>query len=326
MSASHDGAIANDEGEVMGYWASFLTQTVEGGRLRDGQYFAGITCDTIEDMLGPLRRGEMPTVMHTLGAEMEKIGLAALRDILMDAETTDEVEALCKHWPPRAMSVRRRWAGTDAYSALQDNDILLRIDGQHVETFREIEMQVLGKEEVSLDVVRRGEKLTLKLKTVPLIESVTERVILWCGALLQAPPIAIAAQRGQEQCGVYVSSRFHGSPASTYNLPPMARIVEVDGHPTPDVDALLRIVCKKKDGEAVRIKRLDLRGAPSMTTMKIDTKYWPTTEIRRVPEPRTAGGDEPYHWRRSVVRIENDSDDLSFHDVMDSLPSPLQAL
>ena len=30
MAATHDGAIANDDGEVVAYWASFLTQTVEG--------------------------------------------------------------------------------------------------------------------------------------------------------------------------------------------------------------------------------------------------------------------------------------------------------
>jgi S1-C subfamily serine protease len=198
--------------------------------------------------------------MHALGTEMEKVGLAAVRGILMDADTTDEVEAACKHWPPRAMSVRRRWAGSDAASVLQDNDLLLEIDGQLVETFRDIEMQVLGKPEVSLLVVRRGKKLTLKVKTIPLIESVTERVILWCGALLQAPPIAIAAQRGQEQCGVYVSSRFHGSPAATYNLPPMARIVEVDGQPTPDVDALLRVV-----GEL---------GFISWKSLRFDTFLW----------------------------------------------------
>merc|ERR1711971_1069729 len=148
-----------------------------------------------------------------------------------------------------------RWAGTDAHNALQDGDILLQIDGQHIETFRDIEMLVSGKPEVSLLIVRRGEKRTLNLKTVPLIESVTERIIVWCGAVLQAPPLALASQRGQELCGVYVCSRFPGSPAATYNLLPTARIVEVDGKPTPDVDALLRIVGAKRDGETVRMKR-----------------------------------------------------------------------
>ena len=38
MAATHDGVIADDDGEVVAYWASFLTQTIEGGRLRDGQY------------------------------------------------------------------------------------------------------------------------------------------------------------------------------------------------------------------------------------------------------------------------------------------------
>merc|ERR1712172_29607 len=107
---------------------------------------------------------------------MEKIGLATVRGILMDPATTDDVEAKCKHWPPRAMSVRRRWAGTNAHSELQDNDIVLEIDGQHVETFRDIEMAVAEKTEVSLLVVRRGQRLNLQVRTVPLIENVTDRL------------------------------------------------------------------------------------------------------------------------------------------------------
>ena len=85
--------------------------------------------------------------------------------------------------------------------------------------------------------------------------------------------------------------------------------------PTPDLDAMLRIVCKKSNGETVRIKRLDLRGAHAITTLRIDTKYWPTTEIRRMPQARTPAGDEPYHWRRAQVRYDSDTDAFSYHDV-----------
>merc|ERR1712147_453254 len=94
----------------------------------------------------------------------------------------------------------------------------------------------------------------------------------------------------------------------------MARIVEVDGKPTPDLDSMLRIVAQKQHGETVRIKRLDLRGAHSITTLRIDTTYWPTTEIRRVPGPRTPNGDEPYHWVRSRVRYNSETNSLSLHD------------
>merc|ERR1711920_388038 len=202
--------------------------------------------------------------------------------------------------------------GTGAYDALKDSDVVLEIEGQRVETFRDVEVAVSGKEQIKLLVVRDGEKRDIVLKTTPLGDCVTERVGLWCGAVLQTPPLAIAAQRGQPRVGVYVSSRFHGSPAAKFSLPPMARIVEVDGKEVTTLDDLLRIVAAKTDGDNVRIKHLDLRGAPSMTCLRIDTKYWPTTELRRMPGPKIAGRSEPYHWRRAAVHLDAQSDDVVF--------------
>jgi len=334
-SSSQDGVLANDEGEVVAYWASFLTQTGRDGRAQDSNYFAGITADTISDMLGPLQGGEPPPVLHTLGVEMEKLGLAAVRDTLMDPETVDEVEARCKHWPPQVMSVRRRCAGTNAQEKLRDSDIILEINGQPIETFRQVEVALRESEAdpsssntdasprtAKILLARAGKKLQVDVATSPVVDLVTNRIVCWCGAVLQTPPAAIAAQRGQAMRGVYVASRFHGSPAASHGLSPMSRIVEVDGKPTPDLDALLRIVVSKKDGESVRVKRLDLRDAQLMTSMRVDGKYWPLTEIRRVPGSRTPGGCEPYHWQRSDVTVDPDTGELVFADANRSPLTP----
>eukprot|EP00428_Durinskia_dybowskii_P051794 CAMPEP_0170321750 /NCGR_PEP_ID=MMETSP0116_2-20130129/61643_1 /TAXON_ID=400756 /ORGANISM="Durinskia baltica, Strain CSIRO CS-38" /LENGTH=395 /DNA_ID=CAMNT_0010574589 /DNA_START=1 /DNA_END=1184 /DNA_ORIENTATION=+ len=257
---SQDGIVSDGDGQVVAYYASFLTQTVRNGRLQDGQYFAGITADTIEDMLEALRRGE-PPVRYALGVELEKLGLSAARGMLLDAATTEEVEAQCEH--------RRRWAGTGAFELLQDSDIILRVDGRRVETFRDVETAA-DVPEAELLVVRNGEKLNLRVRTAPVADTTTDRLILWSGAVLQAAPAAIAAQRGQELAGVYVSSRFHGSPATRYNLPVMSRVIEVDGEKVPDLDAFVRTVAAKPDGADVRLKLLDLRGAPSMACLRVD--------------------------------------------------------
>merc|ERR1719409_229358 len=153
----------------------------------------------------------------------------------MDQKLSEEVENRCKFWPPQVMSVRRRWAGTGAKQLLRDNDIILEINGQNIETFRDIELAVAGKSTMKMVVVRGGKELTLDVASAPVSQSVTERVVRWCGAVLQAPPPAVAAQRGQELRGVYVSSRFHGSPAVKYGLPTMSRIVEVDGETVQDL-------------------------------------------------------------------------------------------
>jgi len=301
MASSQDGVIANDDGEVVAYWASFLTQIVKDGRLQDGHYFAGITTDLIEDMLDSLSLGAPPPELHTIGAEMEKLGLSAVRGMLMDSTMTEQVEAKCEHWPPQVMSIRRRWASTDAHDYLRDSDIALEIEGRHIETFRDIELAVRGRENVRMLIVREGQQLEVELRTQALQDGVTERVMLWCGAVLQTAPTAVAAQRGQERCGVYVSSRFHGSPAAKHGLPPMARIIEVDGESISDLDEFLQIVAAKSHGEDVRLKHLDLRGAQSMTCLRVDTKFWPTAVLQRIPGPRSPGGVEPFHWQRTTA-------------------------
>lgn len=304
MSNSHDGIIATDDGEVVAYWASFLTQAVgRNGHLQDTSYFAGITSDTLQDMLEELRQDTLP-VTYSLGAEMEKLSLAAVRGMLMDSEMTEEVEAKCKLWPPQVMSVRRRAVGTDAYEVLADNDIVLEINGRRLETFRDIELSVRSQPQATLLVVRSGKKLLLKVQTEPLDDNITDRVVLWCGAVLQKPPPAVATQRGQARCGVYVASRFHGSPVSPVSkqgLPPMSRVVEVDGKEVTDLDSFLKVVADKQDGENVRIRHLDLRGASSVTCLRVDSKYWPAAEIKRVPGPPIPGVLQPYQWCRTEV-------------------------
>ena len=109
-------------------------------------------------------------------------------------------------------------------------------------------------------------------------------MVLWAGATLQAPHRAISAQRGIAPSGVYVAYFAYGSPAARYGLVPGRRIVEVDGQPTPDLDAFLKLVTGRADRTSLRIKTLALNGAPEMITLKLDRHYWPAYELRRLDE------------------------------------------
>ena len=83
-----------------------------------------------------------------------------------------------------------------------------------------------------------------------------ERIVQWAGATLQAPHRAMSAQRGIAPEGVYVAFFSYGSPATRYGLSPGRRIVEVDGEPTPDLDAFLKVVAGRPDRSSVRLKTL----------------------------------------------------------------------
>jgi S1-C subfamily serine protease len=113
----------------------------------------------------------------------------------------------------------------------------------------------------------------------------------WGGATLQAPHRAMSTQRGIRPEGVYVAYFTYGSPATRYRLLPGRRIVEVDGHPTPDLDAFLKVVGGRLDRASIRIRTLTWNNSPEVITLKLDRHYWPTYELRR-----TAAG-----WERHAI-------------------------
>ena len=124
-----------------------------------------------------------------------------------------------------------------------------------------------------------------------------DRVLIWAGATLQAPHRAMAAQRGIAPYGVFVSFFFYGSPATHYGLYAGRRITEVDGQPTPDLDAFIKAVSGKPDRASLRLKTMSWNGQTDVITLKLDKHYWPAYELesakrRQLGEhrARSAGG------------------------------------
>jgi S1-C subfamily serine protease len=89
----------------------------------------------------------------------------------------------------------------------------------------------------------------------------------------------MSAQRGVEPFGVYVSYFAYGSPASRFGLFAGRRIVDVDGIPTPDLDAFLRVIADKPDRQSIRLTTVMWNNAVDVLTLKLDKYYWPAYEI-----------------------------------------------
>jgi S1-C subfamily serine protease len=178
------------------------------------------------------------------------------------------------------LAVRSVTAGGPSEGRLVPGDLLLSIDGRRVTRFHEVE-QASRREQVDLRVLRDGEEVDVEVPTVLLDGDGTNRALLWAGALLQRPPRALARQQQHPREGVYVARYWFGSPANRYGIPGSTRILEVDGSPTPDLDAFLAAVADKPDRGSVRLKMADLDGRVSVITLKLDLEYWPTFELRR---------------------------------------------
>jgi S1-C subfamily serine protease len=274
-----DGTIVDLQGRVLGMWASFAYQT--GRDLT--QVNMGIQSDLIVDMIDSLRSGQS---LRSIEVEWQQMPLATARKVNLPEEWVRRYES---HNPERreVLSIVTTVAGSPAASFLRSGDILLSIDGELANTFREVE-RAAQQPIVEVTVFRNGQEFRGKVETVALDGLGIERVVSWGGALLQAPHRELAVQRGVGTGGVYVSFFNFGSPASRSGLFAGRRIVAVDGMPTPDLDAFVAVASALGDKDSVRLNTMSFNDVPEVITLKLDPEYWPSYELYR----------EGYDWRR----------------------------
>jgi S1-C subfamily serine protease len=277
--ADFDGVLVDSTGVVIALWSSFAWES--GRELQ--QENRGVAIGIVQDML---RRVQTKKPVYSLESELTPQPLASARRLGLSDAWLKKLEDASPN-QRQALSIARLVGGSPAVGRLKQGDILLAIDEKVVTRFREVELAVADKANVSVTVWRDGEEKVVPLATAALTGHDIDRVVMWGGATLQAPHRAMIAQRGIPPEGVYVGYFSYGSPATRYGLFPGRRIVEVDGVPTPDLDAFLKVVSGRPDRSAIRLRTITWNNAPEVITLKLDQHYWPTYELNR-----TAGGWE----------------------------------
>jgi len=274
--ADFDGVISDDAGSVLALWSSFAWES--GRELQ--QENRGVAIGVVQDML---RRVQTKKPLYSLEAELVPQPLAAARRLGLSDAWLHKLENASPN-QRQVLSIVRLVGGSPAVGRLKQGDMLLAIDEKVVTRFREVELAVADKADVNVTVWRDGEEQVVPLATASLTGNDIDRIIMWAGATLQAPHRAMIAQRGIPPEGVYIGYFAYGSPATRYGLFPGRRIVEVDGVPTPDLDAFLKVVSGRPDRSAIRLRTITWNNAPEVITLKLDRHYWPTYELKRSGE------------------------------------------
>ena len=264
----------------------------------------------------------------TLDAEFEPVTLAKAEALGVPREW---IAKLLAADPARrqALTVASTVAATGAAETLRGGDIVLAVDGEPATSFRAVERAVeravaaaerdakRGEEangdengdedgrrdrntpRVSLTALRSGEVVDAEVRLSEVSCAGTERLLHWAGAQLQPThrPVAelgfrpVADDGSGRPLDVFVSRWYHGSPAQRYGLYALNWVASVNDQPTPTLDDFLRAVGALEDGSHARLKLVSLQGRPKVLTIKLDTHYWPTWELRRAKD----GSDE---WER----------------------------
>ena len=271
-----DGVLVDAEGAVQALWSSFPMETgretVQGNR--------GVAIELVAEMLEHVKSGKP---LHTLDVELGVQPLTEARRLGLSDSWLQKLE---KKSPEtrRVLGVARITGGAPASRVLQQGDLLLAVDGATVTSFRDVERAVADREQTKVTVWRGSGEITLDVPTTALSGVDVDRVVQWAGATLHAPHRAMSQQRGVAPVGVYVAFFSYGSPATRYRLFPGRRIVEVDGQPTPDLDAFLKVVAGRPDRSSLRLRTLTWNNVPEVITLKLDRQYWPTSELVRTPQ------------------------------------------
>ncbi|MBA0686510.1 hypothetical protein Goari_014109 [Gossypium aridum] len=216
----------------------------------------------------------------------------------------DWIQALIKKDPVRRQVLRVKGclAGSKAENLLEQGDMVLAVNKEPVTCFRDIENVChaldIGESggELNMTIFRQGRELDLVVGTDVRDGNGTTRVINWCGCFVQDPHPAVRALGflPEEGHGVYVTRWCRGSPVHRYGLYALQWIVEVNGKPTPDLDAFVNVTKELEHGEFVRVRSIHLNSKPRVLTLKQDLHYWPTWELRFDPETAI--------WHRQTIK------------------------
>jgi S1-C subfamily serine protease len=267
-----DGVVLGQDGRVRALWSSFAT---ESGRDLV-QINRGVPVDLVVESLEAVRTGRP---LYSLEVEFDAVSIAAARKLGLAEPWVSRLEAL-DGARRQVLSIERIVAGSPVAGVLREGDLLLAVGGRVVNRFRAVETAAQAPR-VSVTVLRDGRELTLELATAALGGSDIDRLLLWAGAVLHAPHRAMSVQRGIPPEGVFIAFFSYGSPATRHKLFAGRRIVEVDGMPTPDLDAFVAAVRDRPDRSSLRLRTITWNGSVEVITTKIDRHYWPTYELNR---------------------------------------------
>ena len=313
-------AKSHSEYLVKALWASYATPTSDGevDSLVRGMPI-GPALEASDRVLNWKKRNDAASAgaadegnlteksVKLLDAEFEVVTLARAANL---GVPRNWIDALLAKDPARkqALVVASTVAGTGAARTLEGGDVVLtagpspppnetgETENNVCVTFGDVEDAVSAlashTHALRMTVCRSGEILDVAVELSDASCLGTSRLTHWAGCILQnahrpvaelgfAPTFTDPATGAETKLDVFISRWFHGSPAHRYGVYALHWVAEVNDRPTPSLDAFIEVVKHVADGEHVRLKLVSLQGRPKVLTVKLDTHYWPTWELRK---------------------------------------------
>jgi hypothetical protein len=261
------GVLADEDGTVRALWLTYLGERTHGGK--DVEYHLGLGTPSLLPIIRQVQQGIIPRLRY-LNVELNLVHMSQVR--IMGA-SEDWIRKVEQDNPERhqLFMVRKVECG-DNEQVLKEGDMVLSVNGKIMTRITELDV-MYDHDELDMVIVRSSQEMKLKVKTLPTEKLETDRVVIFCGAVLHRPHHAVLQQISKIHSQVYVSARTRGSPAYQYQLAPTNFITEVNGIKTPDLGTFLAAVSKIPDNTYFRLRVITFDNVPFVISLKKNEHY-----------------------------------------------------
>ncbi|KAF2435560.1 nuclear serine protease HtrA2/Nma111 [Tothia fuscella] len=240
----------------------------------------GDYCIATPDLLPVIKQMEDGTVpdIRLLGARLHAIEMGDAKAMGVPEEWSNRVESTEFR---QVFQVVQTYAGVE--TGLQDGDVILTLDNELVTRASSIFKPNLPAS-MKATLVRDSSLFTTEISTYPTTNIECSRIIMFCGAVLQEPHLAIRQRSTKLYSGVYIAGYINGSPIIRYEVPKRSFLTHVNGVPTPDLDTFMEVVRKIAGNEYFRLTGMTIQNIQYVKTLRKDDFYFPMIEYTRNEE------------------------------------------
>ena len=294
------GVLVREDGTVQALWLTYLGERT-GHSGKDVEYHLGSATHTLLPVINEVKGGGKPD-LRILNLEMQTVQMSQCRIMGVSEEWIERVERedAERH---QLFMVRKVDAGN--VNGLVEGDIVLMLNEQLITRVDNLDV-MYSHQTLRAVIVRKQQQMTLDVPTVPTSELETDRVVVFCGAVLHRPHHAVRQQISTVHSDIYVSARARGSPAYMYGLAPTNFILAVNAVPTPDLAAFVRETSRINDNVYFRLKVMTFDNVPWVATMKKNEHYFPTVEFAKDAGVREGWRRVQYGEGGEVVKGEGE--------------------
>ncbi|KAK2809716.1 hypothetical protein FQN50_003561 [Emmonsiellopsis sp. PD_5] len=310
-SQCSNGVLVGEDGIVQALWLNYLGERTASSH-KDVEYHLGLATPSLLPIINQIQNGTLPK-LRIMDMESYVIQMSQARIMGVSEEWIEKV-AIANPTRHELFMVRKVDCASplsEDTRQLEEGDIILTLNDKLITRVSEFDI-MYQNETLDALIVRNGQEMKIKIKTVPTEDLETDRAVIFCGAVLQKPHHAVRQQISKLHSEVYVSARSRGSPAYQYGLSPTNFITAVNGIKTPDLDSFIKQVNKIPNNTYFRIRAVTFDNVPWVVTMKKNDHYFPMSEYVKDPAA-------PEGWRtisHDRERRKSDTSNLNA-DAMD---------